>query len=120
MNLTTNKISFLRDVSKDISIDSNSGWRYRFLDFSLYEINTFIKLIEDDKIYMIIPQFAASKSLFKPRLNLSEEFLINNKSNPMLITQFIFEQWNNSGFELNQGTKLSFCFKFKRVWFSYK
>jgi hypothetical protein len=41
---------------------------------------------------MIIPQFASSKSLSQARLNLSEDFLINNNSNPMLITQFILNQ----------------------------
>jgi hypothetical protein len=41
---------------------------------------------------MVIPQFAASKSLSQARLNLSEDFLLNNKSNPMLITNFILDQ----------------------------
>jgi hypothetical protein len=45
---------------------------------------------------------------------------VNNKSNPMLITKFILNQWNTSGFNINQGIKIDFCFKFKRVWFSYK
>jgi hypothetical protein len=38
----------------------------------------------------------------------------------MLITNFILDQWNNSGFNLNQGIILTFCFKFKRVWLDYK
>jgi hypothetical protein len=59
---------------------------------NIYDISSFIKLIEDDKIYMIIPQFAGSKSLSQARLNLSEDFLVNNKSNPMLIAEFIFKQ----------------------------
>jgi hypothetical protein len=55
-------------------------------------MNTFIKLIEDDKIYMVIPQFAKSTSLFEARLNLSEEFFIDNRSNPRLIMDFILNQ----------------------------
>jgi len=121
MNLSTNNITFLRDIPSNINVDSKSGWRYRFIeDLSVNEISTFIKLIEDDKIYMIIPQFASSKSLSQARLNLSEVFLVNNKSNPMLITKFVVDQWNNSGFNINQGIKISFCFKFKRVWLNYK
>jgi hypothetical protein len=121
MNLSTTQISFLKDVQSNLNVDSKSGWRYRFFqEFSIYEISTFIKLIEDDKIYMIIPQFASSKSLSQARLNLCEDFLVNNKSNPMLITKFILEQWNNSGFNINQGNTISFCFKFKRVWLTYK
>ncbi len=120
MNLSRNNITFLRDIPSNINVDSKSGWRYRFFDFSVHEINNFIRSIEDDKIYMVIPQFAGSKSLSHARLNLSEDFLVNNKSNPMLITNFILDQWNNSGFNLNQGIILSFCFKFKRVWLDYK
>ncbi len=51
MNLSRKEISFLREVSKDTSIDSKSGWRYRFSHFSVDEINGFIRSIEDDKIY---------------------------------------------------------------------
>jgi len=121
MNLSTTKISFLRDVPSTIIVDSKSGWRYRFFsEFSIYEISTFIKLIENEKIYMIIPQFASSKSLSHARLNLSEDFLVNNNSNPMLITRFLLDQWDTSGFNINQGTTISFCFKFKRVWLTYK
>lgn len=119
MILSTTKISFLKDVPSNLNVDSKSGWRYRFFDqFSIYEIATFIKLIEDDKIFMVIPQFAASNSLSQARLNLSEDFLVNNKSNPELITKFIFNQWNNSGFEV--AINMSFCFKFKRVWLTFK
>jgi len=117
MNLSVNKISFLRHVPSSIKVDSKSGWRYRFFDgVSIYEISTFLKLIENDKIYMIIPQFAGSKSLSQARLNLSEDFLVDNKSNPKLITKFIVEQWNMSGFDIKLDTTISFCFKFKRVW----
>jgi hypothetical protein len=119
MNLSTKNITFLRDVPSSIIVDSKSGWRYRFFqEFSVYEISTFIKSIENDKIYMIIPQFASSKSLSQARLNLSEDFLINNNSNPMLITQFILNQWETSGFNIDKG--ITFCFKFKRVWLKYK
>jgi hypothetical protein len=93
MNLSTTQISFLRDVQPYINVDSKSGYRYRFFyEFDIFEIAKFIKLIEDDKIFMVIPQFAASKSLSQARLNLSEDFLVNNKSNPMLITKFILNQ----------------------------
>jgi len=121
MNLSTTQISFLRDVQSNFNVDSKSGWRYRFIEvFSIYEISTFIKLIEDDKIFMIIPQFSGSKSLSEARLNLSEDFLVNNKSNPVLITKFILDQWNTSGFSINQSTLITFSLRFKRVRFSHQ
>lgn len=96
-----------------------SGWRHHYFDGSISEISSFIKLIGDDKIYLLIPLFANSKSLSTATLNLSEPFLVNNKSNPVLIIKFILDQWKSSGFNINEGVTITFSFKFKRVWFSY-
>jgi len=118
MNLTRNQITFLRDVPSNIEVDKTSGWRHHYFDGSIHELSTFIKLIRDDKIYLLIPLFAGSKSLMNPTLNLSEPFLVDNKSNPKLIIKFILEQWLSSGFEVREGTEITLSFKFKRVWFS--
>jgi len=120
MNLTTNKISFLKDIDSSIRVDMRSGWRpYYFDGFSIDEISSFIRFIGDDKIYLLIPLFAGSKSLSTATLNLSEPFLVNNKSNSVLITNFILDQFKSSGFDLKKDTTISFQFKFKRVWFTY-
>jgi len=82
MNLTTKQITFLRDIHSSINVDKTSGWRYHYFDgLSVYEISTFIKLIGDDKIYLLIPIFANSNSWSHATLNLSRPFLVNNKSN---------------------------------------
>jgi len=119
-NLTRNQITFLREVPSDIKVDKSSGWRHHYLDGSINELSLFIKLIGDDKIYLLIPLFAGSESLKNATLNLSEPFLVDNKSNSKLIIKFILEQWYSSGFDIREGTKISFSFKFKRVWFSYR
>jgi len=116
MNLTRTQITFLRNVPSDIKIDMTSGWRHHYFDGSISELSSFIKLIGDDKIYLLIPLFARSKSLSNAILNLSEPFLVNNKSNPDLIIKFILDQWYSSGFDLREGTIITFSFKFKRVW----
>jgi hypothetical protein len=120
MNLTTTKITFLRNVPSSIKVDMTSGWRHHYFDGSINELSSFIKLIGDDKIYLLIPFFSNSKSLSNARLRISEPFLVNNKSNSALIIRFILDQWNSSGFELKQDTQIQFSFEFKRVWFSYK
>jgi hypothetical protein len=119
MNLS-NQITFLRDVPSNIKVDLTSGWRHHYFDGSITELSTFIKLIGDDKIYLLIPLFSKSKSLENATLNLSEPFFVNNESNPNLIIQFILEQFKSSGFEIKAGITMTFSFKFKRVWFSYK
>lgn len=120
MNLPTNKITFLRDVPSNIKVDKTSGWRHYYFDGSISELSTFIKLIGDDKIYLLIPLFANSTSPKSATLNLSEPFLVNNKSNSALIIKFILRQWKSSGFEIRKGTIITFSLKFKRVWFTYK
>lgn len=120
MNFTRNEITFLRDVSSYMNVDTTSGWRHHYFDGSIEELKTFIGLIGDNKIYLLIPLFASSKSLKNATLNLSESFLVDNQSNSALIIKFILEQWNSSGFGLREGTRITFSFKFKRVWVSYK
>lgn len=120
MNLTTNQITFLRNVHSSIKVDMTSGWRYHYFDGSIEELSTFIKLIGDDKIYLLIPLISGSKSLQNATLNLSEPFLVDNKSNSALIINFILDQWESSGFDIRVGTSLTFSFKFKRVWISSK
>lgn len=119
MNLTTHDITFLKNLDPSIKVDMRSSWRHHYFDgLSINEISSFIKLIGDDKIYLLIPLFAGSKALSIATLNLSEPFLVNNKSNSALITKFIMDQWYSSGFNINEKTLITFTFKFKRVWIS--
>jgi hypothetical protein len=119
MNLPTNQIPFLREVSSNIKVDLTSGWRHHYFE-KISDLATFIRLIGYDKIYLIIPLFSKSKSLENATLNLSEPFFVNNQSNPGLIIKFIIDQWKSSDFEIKQGITITFSIKFKRVWFSYK
>nr|WEH01507.1 hypothetical protein [Russula griseocarnosa] len=121
MNLSTNKITYLNDVSNSVNIDMSSSWTYHYFNnLDIYEISTFLRLIKDDKIYLLIPLFGTSKLYFDSTLVLAQPFLVDNKSNPVLITKFILDQWNSSGFGLKPGSHIYFSFKFKRVWYSYK
>lgn len=120
MNLSNNNITFLRDVHSSVKLDMTSGWRHYYIDGSLIEIASFIKQIGDNKIYLLIPLFASSRSFSDATLNLSEPFLVDNNSNPELIIKFVLEQWDSSIFELKKGKTITFAFKFKRVWFNYK
>ncbi len=118
MNLTTNQITFLRDVPSDIKVDMRVGWRHHHFDaLTIEELSDFIRRIGNDKIYLLIPLFVTSKSLSNATLNLSEPFLVDNESNPLLIIKFIIDQWNSSGFNRKQEIPITLSFKFKRVWF---
>lgn len=119
MNLSTNNITFLREMPSNINVDKTSGWLHHYFDV-LSEIPSFIKLIGDGKIYLIIPFMATSKSLSNPRLILSQPFLVNNKSTSILIAKFVLNQCESSEFNVNGASSLYIGFEFKEVWFSYK
>lgn len=119
MNLSTNQISFLKDLPSNIKVDMSSEWRHHFFEV-LSEIPSFIKLIGDGKIYLITLNFGVSKSFSKPRLELAAPILINNKSNPSLILQFVIEQWESSGFDIKPGNNILLFIKFKRIWLTEK
>jgi len=119
MNLSTKQITFLREMPANISVDKTSGWLHHYFDV-LSEIPSFIKLIGDGKIYLIIPFMATSKSLSNPRLRLSQPFLVNNKSTSILIAKFVLNQWQSSGFNVNEASSVYLGFEYKEVWFSYK
>jgi len=120
MNLPSNNINFLRDVPSNIKVDLTSGWRHHYFDESLLDLSTFIKLIGDDKIYLLIPLFAGSISLQTATLILSEPFLVNNKSTSILIAKLVLNQWESSGFKVNEASSVYLGFEFKEVWFSDK
>jgi len=114
MNFSKTEISFLNDVPSDITVDMTSGWRFHFFhEVSIYNIATFIKTIPDDKIYLIIPLLSGSKSISKATLNLSDPFLINNRSDCNLILKFIIDQWDNSGFTVKLDKKLDYLLNSK-------
>ena len=121
MNLSQNKITFLKDVPSYLYINKTKRWYYHnFEDLTINQISEFIKLIYDDKIYMIIPMFANSQDISTATLNLSEPFLVNNRSNSRLIIKFIVDQWVSSGFDLKLDTRLHFAIKMKEVTINYK
>ena len=117
MNFTTNNISFLKNIPSNLKVDMTSGWRHvYFNDFTYNFILSYLSSIGDNKIFLIIPLFMTSDDLSKAALHLSEPFLIYNKSNPILITKFILEQWKSSGFNIYSDIELKLAFKFKRVY----
>lgn len=121
MNLSKDKITFLTDVYPSVNVDMTSGWRfYYFENFQNEHISTYIRSISHNKIYLLIPLFVSSISLENPRLYFSSPFLVNNESNPALISKFIMDQWYSSGFDFREGSEITFSFKFKRVWLSSK
>jgi hypothetical protein len=117
--LTRTSITHFRDIPSNIHINMDSGWNWNtFQGFSLYEVNSYIKSLEDNKTFMIVPVFTTNLTSDFVAVNLSSPFLIDNRSNPILIMDYLVYQWEHSG--LSNKLKIIFLFKLKRVWLIYK
>lgn len=93
-NFTTTKISFLKDINKDIYI--NKSWKFYYFKIfriDLDHISNFIYNLKDNEIYIINPIISINCQSTHPHVNLSEQFLITNESNPILINDFLLDQF---------------------------
>ena len=119
MNLSTNKITFLKDLNKSIKIDLKSEWRLHYCQALCFaDIYEFIWFLDNNSSfnnsYLIDPLIKSSCSGVS--LKLSSAFLVNNRSNPVLIYKFLIQQWENSGFDLNPKALHTFALNYKKVW----
>jgi len=118
MKFTRTEINFLKDVPSNIIVDKSSGWRLYYVNN--YELSTFIRGLDFEYNYLLIPEFLGSMNHSEVKLQLSDPFLVNDRSDPDLIIKFIIDQWNNSVFTLKSGNKMTLVIKFKRIWLSNK
>ena len=119
--LSTINITFLKDLNKSIKVDTRSEWRLHYCNALCFDdIYHFIQLLDNNSSfynsYLIDPLIKSSCSGVS--LKLSSAFLVNNRSNSKLISNFLIQQWENSGFDLNPKALHTFAFNYKKVWLS--
>lgn len=92
--LSTNDISFLIDFDKTIDIDkSGKAYYARMFRIELELITKFIDELNVNEIYLVNPMISISCRYNEPYLTFSRQFLISNQSNPILITNFLINQF---------------------------
>lgn len=90
-NFTTNKIDFLYNIDKSISINKSAKFHYiKIYDNDINLIKHFLVCIKQNDIYTVFTFITCTGLLKDPYLRLSDHFLVTNKSNPELISK-IFE-----------------------------
>ena len=121
-NYSQDKISFCDKLNSDIYIDKTwKSYYFRFFKIELDEISNFIRNLKDHEVYMIKPIISVNCRPLEPHVNLSKDFLITNESNPILITNFIIDQFDT--FENDFDTEIDKYFliiKYKLVTLNYK
>jgi hypothetical protein len=116
--ISTHDISFLSELNRTIDIIKSGKSIY----FKMYRINSFlidnfIKNLDADKIYMVNPFITINCKYEDPILNLSRPFLITNNSNPKLIHDYLFTQYEKAynDFEMNMEQYYHLIFNYKSI-----
>lgn len=110
-------------MDKSINVDKSGKCYYiRFFKIDLDQITNFIYNLEDNEIYLINPRIFIRSTYIDLYLCLSRQFLVSNKSNPLLIFNYLNIQLEKAkfefGIEFNNGFNL--IFKYKKVSIDYR
>jgi hypothetical protein len=122
--LSTNHIDFISNTPTEIDIDKRGrAYYFRMFGLEINRISNFIYNIQDNDVILIIPFITISNTIKDPYICLSSQFLIGNKSDPILIYRFLTEQINTAFEQYQIDTKdlqYNLYFKHKKVELSYK
>jgi predicted nucleotide-binding protein (sugar kinase/HSP70/actin superfamily) len=116
-NITQNNITFLSDIDKKFEINKSEKYYYfNVFNYTPDHIYNFISQIRDNEIILIFPFLTTTEDLKDPYLRLSNQFLVNNQSNPALIARFLEDQWFTSDFYNENDNQFFLYFKYKKVY----
>lgn len=119
---STNDISFLTYFDRTINIDK-SGRAYDFKTFriELDNITNFIINLDENEIYLIDPVISINCRDSDPCVTLSRQFLVTNQSNPILINNYLIDQFGKfrADFGFHDGYYF-LIFKYKSVKLDYR
>jgi hypothetical protein len=115
-NLTQTHISFLSTINRNFEVDKSEKYQY----WNLYKIELknwayFISKIKEDEIILVFPFITTTERPTDPYLRLSDQFLVTNKSNPELITEYLNSQWINCDFDIVENRDYWLYIKYKIV-----
>lgn len=91
--ISTKQITFLNELDNRIDIDKYGPFKYhKSFNFEQEDIKQFLNILEDNKIYIIIPFISKNCKVNEPHIILSRQILVTNSSNELLISNFINEE----------------------------
>lgn len=90
-NLTQENISFLYNIDKKFKYHKEYYFEMFRIDLDL--INEFISSLDNNQVYLTNPIISINCKYEDPFLTLSRQFLITNQSNPVLIYNYLLNQF---------------------------
>lgn len=113
-----NKITLLKDVSKNIIIYKKGEYKYFQIPLIQFEgITNFLLNLDNDKIFILIPFISPYCNLNDPILVLSKQLLITKNSKPRIVLDFLTDQLDKAitDFGLSDLNKYYLVFKYKPI-----
>ena len=121
INISQTKITFLADIHRSFHLDkSNKYFYFDLIGWREEQISNFLQLIvKDNELCLVFPFISTTRNPSDAYLRLSDQFLVTNNSNTKLISNYIDNQWNNSQFQISEGTPAHLYFKYKKVYLQH-
>jgi hypothetical protein len=121
--ISTKEITLLKSL--DLRIKFNKYGKYYY--YKIYENNNnskfwyFLSELEDNSVYMLIPIYSTNDKTDEPYITLSPQILITNKSNSLLLYNYINSKIIDTINLYNiNGLKGILIFKYKKVTIDFK
>lgn len=127
--ISTKEISFLKDLDRRITINKNGRFIYDsnsynfedFLELNPNNTSRFLKQLNDNKIYTLIPFISINNKVDEPYIILSQQILVTNRSNGLLISNYINIKIEQSFdlFNIYKLPRFNIIFKYKQIEFEF-
>jgi hypothetical protein len=120
-NISNKEITMLKDINYLIDINKIGKFNYYYIsNMEFAGVNTFIKRLHTDTVYVIIPLISMFGRDMVPHIILSKSFLLTNTSSTDLVQDFLIQQLNKviSDFGLTyleNGNRFQLVLKYKSV-----
>jgi hypothetical protein len=118
--ISTNEITFLKDLDKKIKIIKKGKFYYKSFKYNI-ELETsivrkFLSSLDKNNIYTLIIILSANNTSDQPYIILNRQILITNYSNTLIIHNYIDNRINEA-IELYNIDKINFniVFKYKSI-----
>ncbi len=116
--ISNKEITMLKDLDKRININKyGKFYYYKIYEFNNSNIWNFLKDLDDNKVYTLIPFISAKNNPNEPYIILSQQILITNNSKSLLLSNFINNKIIDTInlYNINNLENISLIFKYKSI-----
>lgn len=116
--ISTKEITYLKDLDKRININKyGKFYYYKFYELNNSKIWSFLNELDDNKKYILIPFISANNRPDEPYIVLSQQILVTNNSNSLLISEYINNKIIDTInlYKINSLENITFLFKYKSI-----